>query len=111
LALSSLSNVQTEKLVLGQLDCGGSFEVEPTRRNILSPMDPLEKCMLRLRVLNASGDDGGIVSAENAVNEYLQSFPTPAAPSWRTASPAGRLNSAGVIWRPSNIYQYGARIH
>jgi hypothetical protein len=40
-------------------------------------MDPIEKCMQPLRVLIASGDDGGIMLAENAVNEYLQSFPTP----------------------------------
>ena len=33
-------------------------------------MDPL-------RVLIATGDDGGIVLAENVVNDYLKSFPTP----------------------------------
>jgi hypothetical protein len=39
-------------------------------------MDPLEKCMQPLRVLIATGDDGGIGLAEKAVNEYLASFPT-----------------------------------
>jgi hypothetical protein len=40
-------------------------------------MDPIEKCMQPLRVIIASGDDDEIVLAENAVNAYLQSFPTP----------------------------------
>ena len=38
-------------------------------------MDPLEKCMQPLRVLIATGDDGEIVLAEKAVNEYLATFP------------------------------------
>jgi len=44
-------------------------------------MDQLEKCMQSLRVLIASADDGGIILAEKAVNEYLAAFPvmTPSA--------------------------------
>jgi hypothetical protein len=38
-------------------------------------MDQLEKCMQSLRVLIASGDDDGILLAEEAVNEYLVAFP------------------------------------
>jgi hypothetical protein len=38
-------------------------------------MDPLEKCIQPLRVLIDAGDDGGIVLAQKAVNEYLASFP------------------------------------
>jgi hypothetical protein len=38
-------------------------------------MDPLEKCLQPLRVLVASGDDGSIVLAEKAVDEYLAAFP------------------------------------
>ena len=38
-------------------------------------MDPLEKCLQPLKVLIANGDDGGIVLAENAVDEYLATFP------------------------------------
>jgi hypothetical protein len=38
-------------------------------------MDQLEKCMQSLRVLIASGDDDGIILAEEAVNEYLAAFP------------------------------------
>jgi hypothetical protein len=38
-------------------------------------MDQLEKCMQSLRVLIASGDDGGIIPAEKVVNEYLAAFP------------------------------------
>jgi hypothetical protein len=38
-------------------------------------MDQLEKCMQSLRVLIASGEDDGILLAEEAVNEYLAAFP------------------------------------
>jgi hypothetical protein len=38
-------------------------------------MDQLEKCMESLRILIAIGDDdGGIIPAEEAVNEYLAAF-------------------------------------
>jgi hypothetical protein len=38
-------------------------------------MDRLEKCIQSLRVLIASGDDGRVILAEEAVNEYLAAFP------------------------------------
>jgi hypothetical protein len=72
-------------------------------------VDQLEKCMQSLRVLIASGDDGGIMLAERAVNEYLAAFPV--------KQHAGALHllqdAITTLWRgssgcPNGIYQYGA---
>jgi hypothetical protein len=62
--------------VVDQFDCGRGTGVEPSgRRRIFEAMDQLEKCMQSLRVLIASGDDGAIILAEKAVNDYLAAFP------------------------------------